>query len=255
MKLDTVVVYTETGVKESAFVSCGGFREHRKLGDKAVSSVHANMSSDTNVFHVRDKDTPILEEADGELVLPADCELMEFKLRSLAMLEQNLKEGEYILSIDTDCFLMDSVVEIPFLMRDNGYTTAMFKRSKGSVFLHTNDGDKIDVAEDMPYNPGVFFFGFGSTLARESYSLLREKGTQQLKEWWGDQLAYNQAIKNNSELGHGMLNLPEIYNWSPETINVPDSVKIIHYKGKRKGMMLSDHPEKALQCRRTLLGF
>jgi hypothetical protein len=206
------------------------------------------MGKYISVFHVRDKATPCLSAVNGEYVAEDVEGLMRFKLKALADIEATLAPEEFVLSLDPDCYLIRSVLEVPAFMAANKKTVAMFCRRPGEVLLKDElTGKEIDSAKIMPYNVGVQFFSHGSMLQRVAYELIKDCEDAE-KDWWGDQFFVNKALHDVPELAASVLNLPSMYNYTPlEKMGwkVPLSAAILHYKGSTKHKMLTEHPEKA----------
>jgi hypothetical protein len=247
--LNAVYVYVENGA------SNGETPTSRACAQKAVDSCRAAMPN-CKILQISDEATPKLHGVDC-VEMPFDVPIMLYKARALAEVEARIRgSNATVLAIDTDTYIFRDVGDVVRWMDANEAHIAMYKREKGEVLAPLASGleGSQDISAHMPYNAGVIFINGKSILFNSTYAYLNAHPEH--CTWYGDQRLHNEMIKQNPT-EFPVLNLPQKYNFTPINGEFPLDLCIMHFKGKRKDMMLSDFPEKVMEqvqkCMRTSL--
>jgi hypothetical protein len=247
--LNAVYVYVENGA------SNGEAPTSRACAQKAVDSCRAAMPN-CKILQISDKGTPRLSGV-GYIEMPFDVPIMLYKTRALAAVEERIRgSNATVLALDTDTYVFRDVGDVVRWMDAAEAHVAMYKRRKGEVLAPLEGGVECsqDIADHMPYNAGVIFINGKSVLFNSTYAYLNAHPEH--CTWYGDQRLHNEMIKQNPT-EFPVLNLPQKYNFTPVSGEFPLDLCIMHFKGKRKDMMLSDFPEKVMEqvqkCMRTSL--
>ena len=206
---------------------------HDQLAKLMVQSVKDCIKS-AEVIHLTDLKTRMVEGSDkiirfqrsqvgwlerqGYDVIPSGMMIFRMKVMAEAMTDSPT------IILDTDCIVQKDIGDVfaePF-------DIALTKRTK--AIISDTSGD--DVTKDMPYNTGVMF-SRRKQFWVDCLNLVRQM-PQEHKDWYGDQLAVAQAVKN-----YHLLELPvDPYNYTPGSNKEDVSNKaVVHYKGKRKEWM------------------
>lgn len=179
------------------------------------------------VVHLTDMKTPPIARVDTVIRRKMQVPLAVFRM------QHHQIEGEWAF-IDTDVLIHKPVHEDVFFPIVQDIAVAERKHDDG-----TNSETADELYKEMPYNMGVVFSQspeFWRDVEKELLTYDAEK-----QHWMGDQLAMNRILAKEKRA----MILSCGYNFPPGKDGKLHGAHVVHYKGKRKPLMI-DHAYKIL---------
>jgi lipopolysaccharide biosynthesis glycosyltransferase len=187
------------------------------LPTRMVESVLATHKG-ANIIQLTDESTPIIKGVSSVVRKPYNGQIMLFRMQHLADLR-----GEWI-TIDTDMIVKKDLSHV----FDKDFDVALTRRY--GVIL---DANGTDIVKEMPYNCGLMF-SRNHEFWKDCLKLMNVM-TDDLKQWWGDQVAVKAMADSYDVLE---LDCAE-YNYTPKNADERKDVYVYHFKGQRKAWMMN----------------